>query len=740
MPKTSHKSIEQVKIHVCFVVIFLLISLSAIALEGASASIPQTTPEWTSQPSGTSQVLLGVSFTDINNGYAVGTNGVIRVTSNGGITWGSQASGTSRFLRDVYFSDATHGIIVGESGLILRTIDGATWNPQTSGTVQHLVHVHLLNNSVGMATGQGGVILKTIDGGVTWTPQNSGTLVELPGVHMLDLNNAIAVGFGGTILRTTNGGSSWSSVPVSGFTSDLRSVHFFGNTGVAVSIGGRILKSSDGGQSWAEVSSGTGNSLFAVKFLDAGTVYAVGTSVIRVSTDGGSSWSAATTSPFGGDLYSVVFVSTKGWAVGQNGLIMHAASLTPTSTPTPTPTPTPSALQFSASSYGAGESAGSIAITVNRTLDISGAVTVDYATADTAGVAPCSTANGNASSRCDFTSALGTLRFMPGESAKTFLVLISQDNYVEGPETLSLTLSNPTGGAVLVAPSSATLTITDDATEPAANPIDDAEVFVRQHYHDFLNREPDANGLAFWANQITECQQPGATCNTDVRRINVSAAFFLSIEFQETGYLVERLYKSAYGDAVGTSTFGGTHQLPVPVIRFNEFLPDTQQIGKDVVVGQLGWEQVLENNKVAFAQNFVSRSRFTTAYPTTMTPAQFVDALFLNAGVTVSASERTAVIDEFGGAGNTTDTAARGRALRRVAENTILAQQEINKAFVLMQYFGYLRRNPNDTPDSDYTGYDFWLTKLNQFNGNFVNAEMVKSFIISSEYRQRFGS
>jgi len=75
-----------------------------------------------------------------------------------------------------------------------------------------------------------------------------------------------------------------------------------------------------------------------------------------------------------------------------------------------------------------------------------------------------------------------------------------------------------------------------------------------------------------------------------------------------------------------------------------------------------------------------------------------------------------------------------------VAENSILNQQEFNRAFVLMQFFGYLRRNPDDPQDTDYTGYDFWLTKLNAFNGNFVNAEMVKAFITSSEYRQRFGS
>src|SRR5207245_7263799 len=123
----------------------------------------------------------------------------------------------------------------------------------------------------------------------------------------------------------------------------------------------------------------------------------------------------------------------------------------------------------------------------------------------------------------------------------------------------------------------------------------------------------------------------------------------------------------------------------------------------------------------------------------TLTPAQFVDQLFANAGVTPSASDRNAAIAEFGSATNTSDVAARGRALRDVAENSILNTQEFNRAFVLMQFFGYLRRNPNDPQETDYTGYDFWLTKLNQFNGNFVNAEMVKAFITSGEYRQRFG-
>ena len=81
----------------------------------------------------------------------------------------------------------------------------------------------------------------------------------------------------------------------------------------------------------------------------------------------------------------------------------------------------------------------------------------------------------------------------------------------------------------------------------------------------------------------------------------------------------------------------------------------------------------------------------------------------------------------------------RGQVLRAVADNQTLAAAEKNRAFVLMQFFGYLRRNPNDPQDTDYAGYEFWLGKLNQFNGNFVNAEMVKAFIVSVEYRARFG-
>ncbi|HEX3230784.1 MAG TPA: beta-propeller fold lactonase family protein [Pyrinomonadaceae bacterium] len=267
--------------------------------------------------------------------------------------------------------------------------------------------------------------------------------------------------------------------------------------------------------------------------------------------------------------------------------------------------------------------------------------------------------------------------------------------------------------------------------------VHDQGFFVRQHYLDFLNREPDQSGWGFWTNQITSCGDD-LQC-TEVRRIDVSASFFFSIEFQNNGYLVERFYKVAYGNANGNSTFGGTHQLAVPAVRFNEFQQDTQRIGQGFRVLDPGWEQALENNKQAYALEFVQTARFIAAFPTTMTPTDFVDKLNQNAGNVLSPSERTSAINLFGGAVNSSNPTARAQAVRQVAEDSDLYDAEFNRAFVLAEYFGYLQRNPNDAPDSDHTGYDFWLNKLNQFHGNYLNAEMVKAFISSIEYRQRFG-
>jgi len=387
--------------------------------------------------------------------------------------------------------------------------------------------------------------------------------------------------------------------------------------------------------------------------------------------------------------------------------------------------PTASVVTLGANGFGVGEGEGSANLTVTRSGNTSASATVGYATSDSSGSSGCNVSNGSASSRCDYSTAIGMVTFAGGETSKIISIPIVDDSYAEGTESFSISLTNPAGSS-LGPPTTATITINDNDSTNGINPIGQSTFFVRQHYLDFLNREPDALGLEFWTDQVTSCVADAACI--ELRRVNVSAAFFLSIEFQQTGFLVYRMYKAGYGNLPGS---------PVPV-RFNDFLPDTQQIGKGVVVGQAGWEQQLQNNKTAFAADFVTRPRFIAAHPTMLPPAQFVDALFANAVITPSTAEREAAISEFAGAATSAEPAARARVLRSVAEHSTLTLQEFNKAFVLMQYFGYLRRNPNDAPDIDF-GYNFWLAKLNQFNGNFVNAEMVKAFIVSGEYRQRFG-
>ncbi|HJZ80920.1 MAG TPA: PQQ-dependent sugar dehydrogenase, partial [Pyrinomonadaceae bacterium] len=388
-------------------------------------------------------------------------------------------------------------------------------------------------------------------------------------------------------------------------------------------------------------------------------------------------------------------------------------------------------VQFSAATYLVSESGGRATVTVNRLGNTATTADVSYATSDNGSVNNCSVTNGSASSHCDYSQTIGTLHFAAGETFKTISVPLTDDTRAEGNETFSISLSNPSG-AILGSPSSAIVTIADNETTTGTNPIDSVDFFVHQHYIDFLGREPDASGFQFWQNQILSC---GADPQClEVKRINVSASFFLSIEFQETGVFAERAYKAAYGSGTGTSTLGGVHQIAVPIIRLNEFLPDSQMIAQGLIVGQGNWQQKLDDNKNGFTADFVQRSRFLAEFPLTMTAAQFVDKLNANAGNPLSTAERNQLVSDL-----SNNVKTRAQVLRAVVEDTDFVNSEFNRAFVLMEYFGYLRRNPNDPQDTDYTGYDFWLTKLNQFNGNYLNAEMVKAFLSSIEYRQRFG-
>jgi hypothetical protein len=423
-----------------------------------------------------------------------------------------------------------------------------------------------------------------------------------------------------------------------------------------------------------------------------------------------------------------------------------------TATATITVNPMDAVLRFSSANYSVAESAGFKTITVERSGDTSQQATVDYATSDQSdppNLISCSSPGaGFASSRCDFTTAIGTLRFAAGETSKTFNVLINQDNYVEGPETLSLTLSNPPAGTVFGVPQTATLQITDDAKSPATNPIDNSSNFVRALYHDILNREPDQPGLTFWTDNIEKCNQPArrpvdqtvAQC-TDKQRESTAIGFFMSPEFQMTGGFVYHLYK---GSLTGAPNYdGGLLQSSGRFPIFLEFMQDLGQISEGIVVGNQLSGAVVEANRNRLAAEFVLRPEFVAKYGG-LNDTQYVKELFNTTGIAATAAQKQALVD-----GLTNAMETRASVLMKIVDGTAVTaessvqftttygqefiNQENRRVFVYMEYVGYLRRNP------DAAGFVFWLEKLNQYNGDPFQAEMVRSFILSPEYRSRFG-
>jgi hypothetical protein len=299
--------------------------------------------------------------------------------------------------------------------------------------------------------------------------------------------------------------------------------------------------------------------------------------------------------------------------------------------------------------------------------------------------------------RKTITDVNGNYSFDSVETTGFYTVRPSRANYSFNPGELSFSqLGNNTEAG-----------FTGSALTASVNPLDTQEYFVRQHYLDFLGREPDEAGFNFWSDQILACGAD-AGCQ-EAKRVNVSAAYFLSTEFQRTGGLVDGLYRASYGRAP----------------RYAEFMPDTAALSQNIVVGRGDWEGLLAANKRAFIQSFVNRVDFRTAYDG-LSDASYVDSLISHTGV--NSNQRDALVS-----GLSAGTLTRSDVLLRIAENDGFVQAKRNAAFVMMEYFGYLRRDP------DQGGYDFWLRKLNAFDGNFERAEMVKAFINSGEYRGRFG-
>jgi hypothetical protein len=225
--------------------------------------------------------------------------------------------------------------------------------------------------------------------------------------------------------------------------------------------------------------------------------------------------------------------------------------------------------------------------------------------------------------------------------------------------------------------------------------IDDNDFFIQQHYIDFLARMPEPAGFQGWMDVMRNC---GITVPQPCDRIEVSSAFYRSEEFQVRRYFVYRFYSVSF------------KRVPL----YAEFIPDARR------VSGFQSDQQLEASKVSFVNDFMARSEFRNKYDA-LSNAAYVDSLVTTAGVTLGNKQQ--LIDALNGG-----TKTRAQVLREIAESNEVYQKYFNEAFVVMQYHGYLRRDPDIL-------YLNWINTMNQ-TGDYRT--MINGFVNSGEYRNRF--
>jgi len=530
-------------------------------------------------------------------------------------------------------------------------------------------------------------LFKSIDLGDTWSAPAAATDLTKGGRDVLSAigvarsnTNVIYTGSaGGRAMVTTDGGVNWTDVTAglpNRFIDSLTvnpansSIAYLTVSGYG---SGHVFKTTNTGASWTDVSGNLPNAPTSALLLnpnDSQTIYA-GTDIgVFRSITGGTTWET-----FNNGMPPVTITAL---AAQANGHIQAATygrgvyELVTTASGNFSMAAAP-AKQF----VPAG---GKITYTIN-TATISGSPqTIDLSVS---GLPANTTASFNPAS---ITSG-----------ASSTLTINIASNTLTADYTLGVT-GTGSGGISHYVP----LTLSVSAS--LLNSIDDVRYFVRQQYLDFLNREPDAGGLAYWMQQIAQCGADQACVNR--KRVDVSAAFFIEQEFQDTGSFVYRFHKASYG------------QVPT----YARFIADRSK-----VIGGAN----LEAGKQAFTDEWIQRPEFLNKYPATLSPGDFIDQLIATVKTTTNNSvdlsaNRAAYL-------NTLQQNGRGGALRQIADDAGFKQAEYNNAFVLMQYFGYLGRDP------DADGYKFWLDILNNRVPNNYRS-MVCAFITSAEYQYRFSS
>ena len=278
--------------------------------------------------------LSDVFFADLDRGWVLansGPQGQIFMTIDGGRTWNTQSQ-LSRSLSRICFASAASGWVVGEYGVIFHTLDGgATWQPQISGVNSALRGVECVDEKTSWILGQYGAALKTTDGGEHWSAQFNATTQSLRGVTFINETTGWAVGDKGSIVTTIDGGHHWQR-QTSPIDNNLQAVAFASTThGWAVGEKGTILATTDAGRTWHKQESRIGEGFSGVSFVNATQGWVVGThGTILMTRNGGTTWELLNrgggSQPFAdwNNFFSVTFQDQhRGWIVGHNGTIVH---------------------------------------------------------------------------------------------------------------------------------------------------------------------------------------------------------------------------------------------------------------------------------------------------------------------------------------------------------------------------------------------------------------------------------
>ena len=238
-------------------------------------------------------------FTDENHGWAVGGSGAVIDTHDGGATWQCQQI-CPHDLKDVFFLDSNIGWVVGDNNTIAKTLDGGQeWILTTPppGGQTHFRSIYFVDANHGYLSSGDGGIWHTANGGESWATQQSGTLFPVSSFQFFNQNEGWAI-CSNWALRTGNGGTTWDRVTIPSEPDQ--------NTPVYTSL--FFLDESRG---WA---SG----------LNASSNFNQGLPVF-FTKDGGATWQAKATLPFGNNTTSIFFIDNlRGWIGTTNGIYCTA--------------------------------------------------------------------------------------------------------------------------------------------------------------------------------------------------------------------------------------------------------------------------------------------------------------------------------------------------------------------------------------------------------------------------------